>query len=705
MAAPLFAQPLPLDQLIFERLPKRVRLPVGLADPGDGTGRLFAVSQLGRILVLDPDEDFPITMLNLESRVSCCGEQGLLGLALHPDFLDNGLFYVNYTNRVGDNGHSVLARYRMSDDDPNRADPASEKILLDVEQTTVGHNGGQVAFGGDGYLYATFGDGGLPGEFPDTAQDLGSLLGKILRIDIDSGDPYAIPPTNPHIGTAGARPEIYHSGLRNPWRFSFDRETQDMFIADVGDGEWEEISFQAGFSGGGANYGWRFFEGSNCWKNSTFCNPAGFAPPIIEYPHSEPNECGYSVTGGYRYRGYEMPRFRGAYIFGDYCTGEIWAATESGGLWARGEALDTEWRISTFAEGAAGELYVANYAASEFYRITMERPRPEISAVAPGVVSAGSADVAVTVKGERFHPASVVTLGGVEAATEFVDNRTLLVRPPAEMIATAGTIRVAVRTDGPGGGVSGEIEVEIVAAAGPPSFPANGVVNAASFAVGPLAPGTIISIFGDPVALADEASLFLPLPLGLGGATVLLNDTEPAQLFSATDRQLNLLLPVNLAGGETLKISVRLGGQVAEVDVPLAQYSPGIFTIYSSGTGQGAVTIASSGGCLAAPPLRAPCARPVRAGEALEIYVTGLGALVPRFPDGRLQRATFTALTPEVTIGGTPARVLYSGVAPGFEGLYQINVLVLEGTPTGSQIRLELKIGGIAANPVEIAVQ
>ncbi len=161
MAAPLFAQPLPLDQLIFERLPKRVRLPVGLADPGDGTGRLFAVSQLGRILVLDPDEDFPITMLNLESRVSCCGEQGLLGLALHPDFLDNGLFYVNYTNRVGDNGHSVLARYRMSDDDPNRADPASEKILLDVEQTTVGHNGGQVAFGGDGPIAGPKADLGL----------------------------------------------------------------------------------------------------------------------------------------------------------------------------------------------------------------------------------------------------------------------------------------------------------------------------------------------------------------------------------------------------------------------------------------------------------------------------------------------------------------------------------------------------------------
>ena len=705
LATPLVAQPLPLEQLIFERLPQRVRLPVGLADPGDGTGRLFAVSQIGRILVLDPDEGFPITLLNLEDRVSCCGEQGLLGLALHPNFLDNGLFYVNYTNQDGENGHSILARYKISDENPNQADPASEKVLLDVEQTTVGHNAGQLAFGADGYLYVTFGDGGLPGEFPDTAQNSASLLGKILRIDVDNGDPYAIPPTNPLVDAPGARPEIYHSGLRNPWRFSFDRENQDMFIADVGDGEWEEVSFQSGSSGGGANYGWRFFEGSNCWKNSTFCNPEGFAPPIIEYSHAEPNDCGYSVTGGYAYRGYEMPAFRGSYIFGDFCTGEIWAATESGGLWDMGQPLETGWRISTFAEGATGELYVANYAASEFYRITMERPSPEVSAAAPAIVSAGSTDIVVTISGEGFHPASVAILSGVDVETEFVDNRTLLVRPPAEMLAAAGALGVAVGTDGPGGGVSSELEIEIVAAADPPSFPANGVVNAASFAPGPLAPGTIISIFGDPVALAEETSSFLPLPLGLGGASASFNDSSPAQLFSATAEQLNLLLPLSLAGAETVKITVRLGAQVAEVEVPLAQYSPGIFTIDSSGTGQGAVTIASSGGCLAAPPLRAPCARPVRIGEALEIYVTGLGALAPRLPGARLQRPTVTPELPEVTIGGTASTVLYSGMTPGFEGLYQVNARVLEGTPIGDQIVLELRIGGVAANPVEIAVR
>ena len=705
LAAPLLAQQLPPDQLSFERLPQRVRLPVGLVDPGDGTGRLFAVSQVGRILALIPDEGFPITMLNIEDRVSCCGEQGLLGLALHPDFLDNGLLYVNYTNNVGESGHSILARYKISADDPNRIDPDSEKILLDIEQTTVGHNGGQISFGGDGYLYTTFGDGGLPGEFPDTAQDLGSLLGKILRIDVNTGDPYAIPPTNPFVDTPGARGEIYHSGLRNPWRFSFDRENQDMFIADVGDGEWEEVSFQAGSSRGGANYGWRFFEGSNCWKNSTFCNPEGLTPPILEYRHSEPNGCGYSVTGGYVYRGYEMEPFRGAYIFGDFCTGELWAATESGGRWSMGEPLATGWRISTFAEGSTGELYVANYAASEFYRITMARPSPEVSAVAPSILSAGAVDGAVTVKGERFHPASIVTLDGVDRATEFVDNRTLITRLSADTLATVGTTRLAVRTDGPGGGVSSEIDVEIVAADDPPSFPANGVVNAASFAAGPLAPGTIISIFGDRVALADEISSFLPLPLGLGGASVSFNDTGAAQLFSATDRQLNLLLPLSLSGSDTVRITVRLGSEVAQVSVPLGQYSPGVFTIDSSGTGQGAVTIASSGGCLAGPPVRALCGRPVRAGQALEIYATGLGPLVSRFPAGRLQRPAVTAVLPEVAIGGAAATVLYSGMAPGFEGLYQVNVLVLEGTPTGSQVSLELRIGGIAANPVEIAVQ
>ena len=699
LSAPLLAQPVPLDQLVFERLPSRILRPVDLADPDDGTGRLFAVAQAGRIFALEPGRVTPRTMLAIEDKVSCCGEQGLLGLTLHPKFRENGLLFVNYTNRQGENGHSVLARYQISANDPNLIDPNSELVLMEVEQTTVGHNGGQVAFGADGYLYTSFGDGGLPSGFPDRAQDMSSLLGKILRIDVDRGEPYAIPPTNPLVDEPGARPEIYLSGLRNPWRFSFDRKTQGLFIADVGDGEWEEVSLQPGSSPGGENFGWSFFEGSRCWKNSSFCDPTGLIPPILEYPHADPNEC-YSVTGGYVYRGSAMPALQGSYIFGDFCTGQIWAATQSEGTWQLGEPLGTDWSISTFAEDADGELYVANYDGSEFFRITMPAPRPEISSAAPMILTAGATEATLLVQGAGFVPESIATLEGIDSRTELMNGGTLRVRVDSDAIAGPGPVRLAVRT---GHALSGQVELMVVEGA-QPTFPLEGVVNAASFVGGALAPGTIVSIFGDPVALGQEAATFLPLPLELGGASVVQNGSEPARLFSSVSGQINLVLSSSLEG-DVVRLALRLGDRVREVTLPLAQYSPGVFTVDSTGAGQGAVTIAGSGGCLAGPPVRGKCGRPVRAGQIIEIFLTGLGRLVSANPGARLPRPTVTSDLPEVTIGGTPAQVLCSGAAPGFEGLYQVNAIVAEGTSSGLAVRLEIRIGGVAANVVQIAVE
>lgn len=332
--------------------------PVDITHAGDGSGRLFITLQGGRVVIFDGVQILSPPFLDINSLVSSGGERGLLGAAFHPNYVGNGFFYVSYTDTAGD---SVIARYSVSLD-PNRADPTSGVILLTIPQPFSNHNGGQLHFGPDGYLYIGIGDGGSGGDPQNNGQDLGTLLGKILRIDVDSGFPFTVPPDNPFVGVVGAREEIWSFGLRNPWRFSFDRLTGDMFIGDVGQNSWEEVDFQPANSTGGENYGWRLMEGNSCFNPAINCNNGTLTLPILAYDHS----VGCSVTGGYLYRGSKNPNLNGLYLYGDFCSGLIWGAQEDGlGGWNTTVLLDTNFSISTFGEDESGEIYFAHLSATD----------------------------------------------------------------------------------------------------------------------------------------------------------------------------------------------------------------------------------------------------------------------------------------------------------------------------------------------------
>jgi glucose/arabinose dehydrogenase len=333
----------------LEEVASGLAAPVHLTAPA-GDPRLFVVEQPGRIRVVEDGRLLPTPFLDLTDRVRSGGERGLLSVAFHPDYARNGRLFVYYTDLDGD---TRVERYTVTDD-PDRADPASAKPILSVEQPYANHNGGLVVFGPDGKLYVGLGDGGSGGDPQGNGQDLGTLLGKILRIDVDAGDPYAVPPDNPFVGRAGARPEIWAYGLRNPWRFAFDRSAGLLYIADVGQNEWEEIDV-APADRGGLNYGWNTMEGSHCFGSSS-CAREGLTAPVVEYPHSE----GCSVTGGHVYRGRRAPSLAGRYVYGDYCQG--WVRTlrrsASGDPERQTLALGDVGSILSFGEDSAGELYL-----------------------------------------------------------------------------------------------------------------------------------------------------------------------------------------------------------------------------------------------------------------------------------------------------------------------------------------------------------
>ena len=335
--------------------------PTHIANAGDGSNRLFIVEQAGRIILVKNDISLEKPFLDVSSRVRCCGERGLLSVAFPPGYANKKYFYINYTNKSGD---TVVARYRVSSE-PDIANPGSEEILLTIKQPYSNHNGGQLAFGQDGFLYIGLGDGGSAGDPHGYAQNPGSLLGKILRIDVESGKPpYAIPDGNPPAKTKGYRPEIWALGLRNPWRFSFDRETGDLYIADVGQDLFEEVDFQPASSRGGENYGWNTMEGMHCFQSDT-CKKSGLVQPIVEYNHSQ----GCSVTGGMVYRGQKFPEMQGTYIYGDFCSGRIWGLKKSGNEWKSSLLADTDYSISTFGEDEKGNIYVADYRDGKIYEI------------------------------------------------------------------------------------------------------------------------------------------------------------------------------------------------------------------------------------------------------------------------------------------------------------------------------------------------
>jgi len=335
----------------------------GLQSPIDiqtaGDDRLFIVEQRGVVRIVDENGLRQEPFLDIRDRVfDGSNEQGLLGLAFHPDFAANGVLYVNYTRAPGD---TVIARFH-SVADPNRADPESEFVLLQIDQPFPNHNGGRVIFGPDGYLYIGTGDGGSQGDPQGRAQNPDSLLGKILRLDVDGGEPYAIPPDNPFVA-GGGRPEIWALGLRNPWRFDFDPATGDLFIGDVGQNQWEEIDFLSFGTAGGANFGWDRREGLASYEGDS--SPA-FTDPVATYSHAEG---GCSVTGGEVIRDPSLPEWQGIYLYGDFCSGLIWGLfRDRSGVWQNRLLFDSGFQITSFGSGVEGAVYVLD-RAGEVYRL------------------------------------------------------------------------------------------------------------------------------------------------------------------------------------------------------------------------------------------------------------------------------------------------------------------------------------------------
>ncbi len=380
--------------------------PVAITHAGDGSNRLFVVEQPGKIRIYKNGSLLSTPFLDLSAtganRVQSTGfEQGLLSVAFPPNYATKGYFYVNYTSLIyGAIGDTVIARYRLTSD-PDVADPNSEQIILTISQPEANHNGGQLQFGPDGFLYIGMGDGGGGGDNHGSignGQDPAQLLGKILRINVEPGyNPYSTPPlsftpaytlylpyltavvnppvtytipiTNPFVSNPAFRPEIWALGVRNPWRFSFDRQTRDLYIADVGQNAWEEVDFQAASSLGGENYGWRILEGPDCFNPNPCSPPLNYSAPITYYSHSFNGPPCTSITGGYVYHGAQYSvTLQGIYFYGDYCTGRLFGALFSGS-WMTTQFTDTTVNISTFGEDQAGELYIAGHGDGVIYKI------------------------------------------------------------------------------------------------------------------------------------------------------------------------------------------------------------------------------------------------------------------------------------------------------------------------------------------------
>jgi glucose/arabinose dehydrogenase len=350
----------------LSRRPGTFSSPVLVTNAGDGTNRLFVVEQAGRIRIIDGSTAIASPFLDIRTRVGCCGERGLLGLAFDPAYKTNRRFFVDYTDK---SGNTIIASYRTSATDPNHAS-TTQTLILKIGQPYANHNGGALAFGKDGYLYIGMGDGGSAGDPGNRAQNKDSLLGKILRIDINhitKTRNYSNPPSNPFVGKAGSD-RVWAYGFRNPWRFSFDRATGDLWVGDVGQNRYEEVdrSTKAGGAGKGRNYGWRQLEGNACYKPSSGCSKTGKSHPITTYTHSK----GCAVVGGYVYRGSAYPAMTGAYLFGDYCSGRIWALQANGASTQTAtQLLSSGLMISSFGEGENGTMYLTDLAGGGVYQI------------------------------------------------------------------------------------------------------------------------------------------------------------------------------------------------------------------------------------------------------------------------------------------------------------------------------------------------
>lgn len=351
----------PPPQLALEDFVGGLSSPLGFEAPDDGSNRIFIVENGGTIQVIQSGMVLPVPLLDISSQIESGGEKGLLGMACHPNFSASGLFYVDYTRRLSTGQlQTVISEFAVSSADPNQADPSSERQLLVVDQPYDNHNGGQLAFGDDGFLYIAFGDGGSGGDPSGNAQNTNVLLGKILRIGVDppfaSGRQYAIPSDNP-FASGGGLPEIWAYGFRNPWRFSFDHSTGQLIAGDVGQSDWEEVDLVSK----GGNYGWNVMEGSHCYPPSvTTCDMSGLTLPIAEYGHDASG--GSSIIGGYVYRGSTIAGLEGTYIFGDLSSGRVWGLKQDAMLnWHMTQVLTHNLTVSSFGQDAAGELYLLDY--------------------------------------------------------------------------------------------------------------------------------------------------------------------------------------------------------------------------------------------------------------------------------------------------------------------------------------------------------
>jgi glucose/arabinose dehydrogenase len=361
---------LTVPRIALQALPIGFRQPLFLTHAGDGSGRQFIVEKGGTIRIVKGDQVLATPFIDLTSKIRASGnEQGLLGLAFHPRYTENGRFFVGYTDSAGRN---TVERYQVSAD-PDRGDPSTGVILLAIDDPASNHNGGMVVFGPDGKLWVGTGDGGASGDRYQNGQNRQTLLGKMLRLDVDNGEPYGIPADNPHVGNAAYRPEIWAMGMRNPWRYSFDRGNGDLWIGDVGQNAYEEIDWVAGGNPGVINFGWPVAEGLHCYPAGSRCDASPYVQPVAEYGR----DGGCSVTGGYVYRGSAHPSIQGLYLFGDFCTGRIWSLDQhDGGVWRMTEQLQQPIQISSFGEDEAGELYVTTFTGDtgghRIYRIVAQ---------------------------------------------------------------------------------------------------------------------------------------------------------------------------------------------------------------------------------------------------------------------------------------------------------------------------------------------
>ena len=463
-AAPLGGDP----GITFTLVTGAVDQPVQVTHAPDDSSRLFIVEQGGTIRIWEDGALLPTPFLDIASLTSDGSEQGLLSMAFDPDYATSGLFYVYYTDDIASPGDITLARYAVSGN-PDVADAGSGQILLVIPHPVeANHNGGQLAFSPvDGYLYMGTGDGGSGGDPPNNAQNLDALLGKMLRLDVNgtgrvpcnqgAAQDYAIPPSNPFVGETGCD-EIWSYGLRNPWRFTFDRETGDMLIGDVGQNAWEELDYQPGDSEGGENWGWRLMEGNHCYNPGSNCDDGSLVHPILEYGHGE----GCSVTGGFRYRGSAIPGLYGIYLYGDFCTGYIWRGAQAGdGAWSSTLLLDSSYNIAGWGEDADGEVYLAHHGGFVYKLTPTPNPAPLTASLDPTAVVAGDPGFTLTVHGSGFVYASVVRWNGEDRPTTFVSSEEVTAAIPASDLLAAGSAQITVFTPGPGGGLSAPRTVNI----------------------------------------------------------------------------------------------------------------------------------------------------------------------------------------------------------------------------------------------------